>query len=193
MEWALLEAGIEAKDNKHEKEIDFPKWQSGWSWQQYRREIVYYKEATTRKPINQIMEMTKALKESGKADIANRLITEMEEHKNDDDIIDRCMKWIGDTYGMTRYEEQVDVGERFKAVRREDNNKVIQVFIAEFDAIMKESESVGLILPDNWKAIMLQILAGLTKQEKNNVATMVNMESKTENVYMQMKTALRKI
>ena len=45
------------------------------------------------------------------------------------------------------------------------------MFIAQFDEIMKESEALGLVLPDNWKAIMLQIGAGLSKQEQNNVAT----------------------
>jgi hypothetical protein len=67
------------------------------------------------------------------------------------------------------------------------------VFIAQFDKIMKESEALGLVLPDNWKAIMLQIGAGLSKQEKNNVARMVNMDSKMGDCYMQMKMAIRKI
>jgi len=31
MEWAIIEAGIVATFEKHEKEIDFPKWQEGWS------------------------------------------------------------------------------------------------------------------------------------------------------------------
>ena len=56
----------------------------------------------TRKPINQIMDMTCALKESNQAEIANRLITEMEEFKNDDDVIDMCVQWITDTYDMTK-------------------------------------------------------------------------------------------
>jgi len=190
--WAIIETGITAKENKHEKEIDFPKWQEGWSWEQYKKEIGYYKEATTRKPINQIMDMNRALKESNQAEIAKRLITEMEEFKNDDNIIDKCVKWITNTYGMTKYEEQVAVGERFKAIKR-DHDKDIQVFIAQFDEIMKESEALGLVLPDNWKAIMLQIGAGLSKQEQNNVATMINMDSKMGDCYMQMKTAIRKI
>ena len=92
--WAIIEAGITAKDGKHEEEIDFPKWQEGWSWEQYKREIGYFKEATTRKPINQIMDMTRALKESNQAEIANRLITEMEEFRNDDDVIEKCVQWI---------------------------------------------------------------------------------------------------
>ncbi len=111
VDWAIIEAGIVGASGKHEKEIDFPKWQEGWSWQQYKRDISYYKEATTRKPINQIMDMTRALKESNKADIANRMITEMEESKNDEDIIDKCVNWITATYGMTKYKEQCDVGE----------------------------------------------------------------------------------
>ena len=37
--WAIIEAGITAKDGNIEKEIDFPKWQEGWSWEQYKREI----------------------------------------------------------------------------------------------------------------------------------------------------------
>ena len=48
------------------------------------------------------MDMTRALKESNQAEIANRLITEMEEFINDEDIIEKCVKWITDTYGMTR-------------------------------------------------------------------------------------------
>jgi len=44
--------------------------------------------------INQIMDMNRALKESNKADIASRLITKMEEFKNDEDIIDKCVDWI---------------------------------------------------------------------------------------------------
>jgi len=87
--WAMLEAGIEIVDRKFEKEIDIPKWQKGWTWEQYKREIVYYKEATTRKPINQIMDMVRALKESEQTEIADRLITEMEEYKNDDDVIEK--------------------------------------------------------------------------------------------------------
>ena len=58
---------------------------------------------------------------------------------------------------------------------------------------MKESEALGLVLPDNWKAIMLQIGAGLSKQEQNNVVTMINNDSKMGDCYMQMKTAIRKI
>jgi len=158
----------------------------------YKKEIAYYKEATTRKPISQIMDMTRALKESNKADIVNRLITKMEESKNDDDIINKCVNWITATYGMTKYEEQCAVGEKFLNLRR-DPAKDVQQFIAEFDAIMKESKVVGLNLPDNWKAIILQIAAGLTKAEKNNVATMVNMDSKMSDCYMQMKAAIRKI
>jgi hypothetical protein len=138
------------------------------------------------------MDMNRALKESNKAEIASRLITEMEEFKNDEDIIDKCVNWIMATYGMTKYEEQCVVGKKFLNLRR-DPSKDVQKFIAEFDAIMKESEAVGLILPDNWKAIILQIAAGLTKSEKNNVATMVNMDSKLEDCYMQMKSAIRKI
>ena len=80
--WAIMEAGIEFSNRKYEKDIDFPKWQKGWSWEQYKREIVYYKEATTRKPINQIMDMTRALKESDQAEIADRLLTEMDEFKH---------------------------------------------------------------------------------------------------------------
>jgi len=190
--WAIVEAGFTSKENKHEKEIDFPKWQEGTSWEQYRKEIGYYREATTRKPINQMMEMNRALKESNQVEIAKRLITEMEEFKNDDDIIDKCVEWITTTYGKTKYEEQVSIGKRFKAIKR-DHDKDIQVFIAQFDEIMKESEALGLVLPDNWKAIMLQIGAGLSKQEKNNVATMVNMDSKMGDCYMQMKMAIRKI
>jgi len=71
--WAMLEAGIEVNNSTYEKDIDFPKWQKVWSWEQSKREIVYYKEATTRKPINQIMDMTHAIKESDQAEIANRL------------------------------------------------------------------------------------------------------------------------
>ena len=138
-DWAIIEAGITATTGKLEKEIDFPKWQEGWSWEQYKREIAYYKEATTRKPINQIMDMTRALKESNKADIANRLITKMEEFKNDEDIIDKCVNWITATYGMTKYEEQCAVGEKFLNLHR-DPAKDVQEFIAEYDAIMKESE-----------------------------------------------------
>ncbi len=130
--------------------------------------------------------------ESNKADTANRLIIEMEEFKNDDDIIDKCVSWITATYGMTMYEEQCAVGEKFLNLRR-DPAKDVQQFKAEFDAIMKVSEAVGLILPDNWKAIILQIAAGMSKAEKNNVATMVNMDSKQEDCYMQMKAAIRKI
>jgi len=103
IEWAIIEAGIVETFEKHEKEIDFPKWQEGWSWETYKREIAYYKEATTRKPINQIMDMNRTLKESNKAEIASRLITEMEEFKNDEDIIDKYVNWITATYGMTKY------------------------------------------------------------------------------------------
>ena len=125
-------------------------------------------------------------------EIAKRLITEMEEFKNNDDIIEKCVQWITNTYGKTKYEEQVSIGERFKVIKR-DLDKDIQVYIAQFDEIMKESEALGLVLPDNWKAIMLQIGAGLSKQEKNNVTTMVNMDSKLGDCYMQMKMAIRKI
>jgi len=132
MEWAILEAGIVPTFEKHEKEIDFPKWQEGWSWEMYKRDIAYYKEATTRKPINQIMDMNRALKESNKGEIAARLMTEMEDFKNDEDIIDKCVNWITATYGMTKYEEQCAVGEKFLNLRR-DPSKDVQKFIAEFD------------------------------------------------------------
>ena len=59
-EWAIIEAGITATASTHEKEIDFPKWQEGWSWEMYRKEISYYREATTRKPINQMMELIRS-------------------------------------------------------------------------------------------------------------------------------------
>ena len=71
------------------------------------------------------MDMNCAVKESNQAEIAKRLITKMEEFKNNDDIIDKCVKWITDTYGMTKYEEQVAVGERFKAIKR-DHDKVLK-------------------------------------------------------------------
>ena len=105
--WAIIESGLTTKENKHEKEIDFPKWQEGMSWEQYRKEIGYYREATTRKPTNQLLEMNRALKESNKVEIAKRLITEMEEFKNDDDIIEKCVQWITNTYGKTKYEEKL--------------------------------------------------------------------------------------
>ena len=124
--WAIIESGFKVQDNKHEKEIDFPKWVEGTSWEQYRKEISYYREATTRKPINQLMEMNRALKESGKVEMANRLYTEMEEFKNDDDIIEKCVAWVTSTYGKTKYEEQVIIGERLKAITR-DLNKDMQV------------------------------------------------------------------
>jgi len=63
----------------------------------------------------------------------------------------------------------------------------VQKFIAEFDSVMKESR------PDNWKAIIPQIAAGMSKSERNNLATLVNMDSKQEDCYMQMKAAIRKI
>ena len=91
--WAIIESGLTVQDNKHEKEIDFPKWQEGTSWEQYRKEIGYYREATTRKPINQLLEMNRALKESNKVEIAKRLITEMEDFKNYDDIIEKCVQY----------------------------------------------------------------------------------------------------
>ena len=31
VEWAILDAGIVPSFDKHKKEIDFPKWQEGWS------------------------------------------------------------------------------------------------------------------------------------------------------------------
>ncbi len=189
---AIIESGFKVQDNKHEKEIDFPKWLEGTSWEQYRKEIGYYREVTTRKTINQMMEMNPALKESNKGEIAKRLITEMEDFKNDDDIIEKCVQWITNTYGKTKYEEQVIIGERLKAITR-DLNKDVQVYIALFDKVMKDSEALGLNMPDNWKAIMLQIGACLNKQEKNNVATLVNMDSKLNDCYMQMKSAIRKI
>ncbi len=34
--WAMLEAGIEVIERKYEKEIEFPKWQTGWTWEQYK-------------------------------------------------------------------------------------------------------------------------------------------------------------
>jgi len=136
--WAIVESGFTTKENKHEKEIDFPKWQEGTSWEQYRKEIGYYREATTRKPINQLLEMNRALKESNKVEIAKRLITEMEDFKNDDDIIEKCVQWITSTYGKTKYEEQVAIGERLRIIKR-DLDKDIQVYIAQFDEIMKES------------------------------------------------------
>ncbi len=68
----------------------------------------------------------------------------------------------------------------------------MQKFIAEFDAIMKECEAVSFTLPDNMKAIILNIATGMSKSEKSNVATLVNMESKLGDCYDQMKTAFRK-
>jgi hypothetical protein len=188
----IREAGIQTGDRKYEKDIDFPKWQKGWSWEQYKREIVYYKDATTRKPINQIMDMTRALKESEQAEIADRLLTEMDEHKHEEDIIDRCIAWIGDNYGMSKMEEMIAAGKKFRAITR-DASKDIQVFISQFDAVIKQCESVGLVLPDNWKAIMIHIAAGLSKLEENSIATMVNLDSKNDDVYQQMKMAIRKI
>jgi len=106
MEWAILEAGIVPSFDKFEKEIDFPKWQEGWSWETYKRDIKYYMEATTRKPVNQIMDMNQALKDSNQGKIAARMMSEMENFKHDDNIIEKCVKWISATYGMTKYEEQ---------------------------------------------------------------------------------------
>ena len=88
VKWALIDAGVEEKEDKNDKDQKFPLWQEGWTWEQYKREIGYYKEASTRKPINQIMDMIRALKESKQVEIADTLITEMEEVKHDDDIID---------------------------------------------------------------------------------------------------------
>ncbi len=62
-------------------------------------------EATTRKPVNQIMDFNRALKESNQGDIAARMMSEMENSKHDADIIDKCVKWISATYGKTKYEE----------------------------------------------------------------------------------------
>ena len=157
VEWAIIDARIIPSCDKFEKEIDFPKWQDGWSWETYKRDIKYYMEATTRKPVNQIMDMKRALKESNQGDIAARMMSKMENSKHDVDIIDKCVKWISATYGKTKYEEQCVVGKKFLNLRR-DPSKDVQKFIAEFDAVMKESEAVGLILPDNWKAIILQIV-----------------------------------
>jgi len=58
---------------------------------------------------------------------------------------------------------------------------------------MKECEAVAFTLPDNMKAIILNIATGMSKSEKSNVATLVNMESKLGDCYDQMKTAIRKI
>jgi hypothetical protein len=132
------------------------------------------------------------LKESNKVEIAKRLITEMEDFKNDDDIIEKCVQWVTSTYGKTKYEEQVIIGKRLKVITR-DLNKDVQVYIAQFDEVMKDSEALGLNMPDNWKAIMLQIGACLNKQEKTNIATLVNMDSKMSDCYMQMKSAIRKV
>ena len=33
VEWAIIDAGIIPSCDKFEKEIDFPKWQDGWSWE----------------------------------------------------------------------------------------------------------------------------------------------------------------
>jgi len=89
VEWAIIEAGIVPSFDKFEKEINFPKWQEGWSWETYKRDIKYYMEATTRKPVNQIMDFNRALKESNQGDIAARMMSEMENSKHDADIIDK--------------------------------------------------------------------------------------------------------
>ncbi len=132
------------------------------------------------------------MKESNKADIANRLITEMEESKNDPDIIGKCVTWITATYGKTRYEEQCELGDKFMDLQR-GKTKDVQAFMAEFDEIMKEAEALGLNLPDNWKAILLHAATGLTKAERNNIAMLVDMDSQMSDCYMQMKSAIRKI
>jgi len=100
VEWAILDAGIVPLCDKFEKEIDFPKWQEGWSWETYKRDIKYYMEATTRKPVNQIMDFNRALKESNQGDIAARMMSEMENSKHDADIIDKCVKWISARQNM---------------------------------------------------------------------------------------------
>ena len=33
VDWAIVESGITAMAGRHKKEIDFPKWQEGWSWE----------------------------------------------------------------------------------------------------------------------------------------------------------------
>jgi len=97
VEWAIIEAGIIPSCDKFEKEIDFPKWQDGWSWETYKRDIKYYMEATTRKPVNQIMDFNRALKESNQGEIAARMMAEFETKKHDEDIIEQCVKWISAT------------------------------------------------------------------------------------------------
>ena len=67
------------------------------------------------------------------------------------------------------------------------------MFIFQYEAVVKQCEAVGLVVLYQWKAIFLQIGAQLTREEKISIATLVEIESKKGDIYLQMKTAITKI
>jgi hypothetical protein len=112
-----------AADSRNTKEGKFPL-------------ISLYKAGSTKKQVNQFLDLINALKTADKTAISNRVTSKFKDNKMDPDILDQAVQWLEENYGATPIERQSAACRNLKTLERKDNEGITN-YITRFEEMVE--------------------------------------------------------
>ena len=191
-QWIVPASTETVTNSRTDKEGKFPLWDASTNWDQYKEQIALYKVASSKKPVNQFLDLINALRTADRTAISNRVTSKFKDNKTDPDILDKAVQWLEENYGATPIERQSAACRNLKTLSRKDDEGITD-YITRFEEMCEQCNEVGLSLPDKLEATLLQLGANLNTQDTNNIASSVDMSSNEPGLTTRMKFALRKV
>jgi len=105
-QWIIPASTETATDNRTDKEGKFPLWDASTNWDQYKEQIALYKAASSKKPVNQFLDLINALRTADRTAISNRVTSRFKDSKTDPLILNKAVEWLEENYGATPIERQ---------------------------------------------------------------------------------------
>jgi hypothetical protein len=126
-----------ATDSRTTKEGKFPLWDAATNWDQYKEQIALYKVGSTKKQVNQFLDLINALKTADKTAISNRVTSKFKDNKTNPDILDQAVQWLEENYGATPIERQSAACRKLKTLERKDNEAIMD-YITRLEEMVEQ-------------------------------------------------------
>jgi len=146
-QWVVPASTETVIDGRTDKEGKFPLRDASTNWDQYKEQIALYKVASSKKPVNQFLDLINALRTADRNAISNRVTSKFKDNKTDPDILDKAVNWLEENYGATPIERQSADCRNLKTLSRKEDEGITD-YITRFEEMCEQCHKVGLSLPD---------------------------------------------
>ena len=189
---AMPHAGGASSNNRYDNRTELSEWSKGESWESYKRALEMYDKASEKKPAMKFNDLINALKKSGRTEITDRLMQDLMDQADADDVITQSIRWLSVRYGKTPTEEFIQAWRAYRTgLRRKE--ETIAEYINRFEDITRKLEGHGVKLDKREKAIAMVEMAQLSTAECVAVLSIAKFEETGEDDGLEdrMKQAMR--